>query len=89
MCAIAACQSATMMVLCSNVSQREKVYMREPCAPSMVTRPARAPYKYCNYYFYYYYPNLGVQQQPAVQNERNIEMPFRSIFLRDGGRSSV
>ena len=25
------------------------------CAPWMVTRPARAPYKYCNYYYYYYY----------------------------------
>ena len=34
-------------------SQRDKVYMRE-CAPWMVTRPARAPYKYCNYYSYYY-----------------------------------
>ena len=35
-------------------SQRFKVDMRE-CAPWMVTRPARAPYKYCNYYYYYYY----------------------------------
>ena len=35
-------------------SQCEKVYMCE-CAPWMVTRPARAPYKCCNYYYYEYF----------------------------------
>ena len=34
--------------------------MRE-CAPWRVTLPARAPYKYCNYYDYYYFSWLCVQ----------------------------
>ena len=47
---------------CSLTLINDGVDMRE-CAPWMVTRPARAPYKYCNYYYYYYYfPNSKTTQ---------------------------
>ena len=51
----------------------------------MVTRSARAPYKYCNYYYYYYYyGGHSLAHVPSTMNERKIKMDHTAARFKSG-----
>ena len=86
MCAIA-CQSATMLVLCSNVTVSVKKCII--CASVRLEwslDQLGAPYKYCNHY-YYYYRSLRIREDLGPQDLRQ-KLCTRSLGVYNISRAS-
>ena len=49
----------------------------------MVTRPTRAPYQYCNYYYYYVPGGTTLTDRQGRHAKNAVKVPNRAIYSRN------